>query len=205
MLRYNSTFKKTPVQLLAGLLLLAQSCYDNSTQQAQENNITDTINYADKGKGSIREPAALNGLENVKEDPATAERRQLIAMQIDSTYEAIALLDDAKKELTETSAAELTVVERNKKSKLIFNINIIQNELTRALDASILANLKIRTNNLAGITAILEKDVAHLKSVTQKLNKATQYIGRLTNILALGLSKGCIKPAIPRKEAISID
>ncbi|MEI9958686.1 MAG: hypothetical protein WDM90_20785 [Ferruginibacter sp.] len=107
---------------------------------------------------------------------------------------AISLLDDAKNEMTSTSPAELTIVERNKKSKAIFNINILENELTRSLDASILANLRLRTNELEGITAELSKNVAHLQVVTQKLNKATACIGRLTNILALGLSQGIIKP-----------
>ncbi len=92
-------------------------------------------------------------------------------MQIDSTYAAITLLDDVKREMTEVSPAELTTAERNKKSKAIFSINIIQNELTRALDASILANLKVKTNELAGIASELEKNVTHLRSVTEKLNK----------------------------------
>jgi phosphoglycerate-specific signal transduction histidine kinase len=122
----------------------------------------------------------------------------MIIMQIDSTYEAISLLDDVKEEMTEFSPAELTATERNKKSKAIFNINIIQNELTRSLDAAILANLRVRTNELAGITAELQKNVGHLQTVTEKLNKATLCIGRLTNILALGLSKGIIKPFTPK-------
>jgi hypothetical protein len=122
----------------------------------------------------------------------------MIIMQIDSTYEAISLLDDVKKEMTEFSPAELTASERNKKSKTIFNINIIQNELTRTLDAAILANLRVRTKELAGITAELQKNVGHLQSVSEKLNKATLCIGRLTNILALGLSKGIIKPFTPK-------
>ena len=119
-------------------------------------------------------------------------------MQIDSTYTAIALLDDAKADITELSPDALTKAERNTKSKAIFNINIIQNELTRSLDASILANLKSKTNQLAGITADIEKNVSHLQSVAQKLNKATACIGRLTNLLAMGISKGWLKPATPK-------
>jgi hypothetical protein len=121
----------------------------------------------------------------------------MILMQIDSTYAAITLLDEAKKELNEASPTELTMAERNKKSKAIFNINLIQNDLTRALDASILANLQIRTNQLAGITADLAKNVAHLQTVTAKLNKATACIGRLTNAMVFCLSKGWLKPATP--------
>jgi hypothetical protein len=132
---------------------------------------------------------------------ANEERREMLLMQIDSTYAAISLLDDAKNEMTSTSPNELTVSERNKKSKAIFNINILQNELTRALDASILANLRIKTDQLAGITLEMEKNVSHLKTVTEKLNKATLCIGRLTNLLALGLSKGIIKPFTPRNSS----
>jgi hypothetical protein len=135
------------------------------------------------------------------EDLEKAERQKVILMQIDSTYTAIELLDDAKAEMTELSPAELSLAERNTKSKAIFSINLIQNDLTRTLDASILTNLKTRTNELAGITAQLEKNVSHLQSVTQKLNKATQCIGRLTNLMAMGLSKGWIKPLTPKNSS----
>lgn len=188
--------KFLPVILFAFYILLLQSCNNSNdksgTETTADNNTADTaINTAPYVK-----PEA--GPVNKFIKPGDAERQEMIIMQIDSTYEAISLLDDAKKEMTEFSPAELTVTERNKKSKAIFNINIIQNELTRSLDAAILANLRVRTNELAGITAELQKNVGHLQSVTEKLNKATLCIGRLTNILALGLSKGFIKPFTPK-------
>lgn len=188
--------KFLPVTLFVFYMLLLQSCNNSSdksgTETTADNNTADTaLNTAPYVKPEI-------GPVNKFIKPGDAERQEMIIMQIDSTYEAISLLDDAKKEMTEFSPAELTVTERNKKSKAIFNINIIQNELTRSLDAAILANLRVRTNELAGITAELQKNVGHLQSVTAKLNKATLCIGRLTNILALGLSKGIIKPFTPK-------
>lgn len=185
------------VKLIVAAFFLLQSC-DNvkKTDNSQEEDDTTTYNY----RKIDPEDGAFN---NRVDDVEKAERQQLILMQIDSTYAAIGLLDDVKTEMTGLSPDGLTKAERNKKSKAIFNINIIQNELIRALDASILANLRVRTNELQGITAELEKNVTHLQSVTQKLNKATQCIGRLTNILAMGLSKGWIKPFTPKESSAS--
>jgi hypothetical protein len=168
---------------------------DGQAVAANENTKPDSIYTPLRNKP---ENDAFNKLVIPGDNIENSERQKMIVMQIDSTYAAISLLDDTKKELTDNSPEELTAAERNKKSKAIFNINIIQNELTRALDASILANLKIKTKELAGITAELEKNVSHLQSVTKKLNSATQCIGRLTNILAWGLSKGFLKPVTPK-------
>lgn len=189
-----------PLIILAVIFFTIPSCNNNNdavstnTSEAER----DTINYTDNTR-----PGNGDAVSKYisPDDAEKAERQKLILMQIDSTYAAITLLDDAKEEMTEISSADLSTAERNKKSKAIFNINIIQNELTRALDASILANLKLRTKELAGITTELEKNVSHLQSVTEKLNKATQCIGRLTNILALGLSKGIIKPFTPKESS----
>ena len=188
-----------PVKIAAVFFLLLQSC-NNSSNTAANEKTDDTTNYNKKGSDQTGNEASNNAANKfiTAEEAEKAERQKMILMQIDSTYAAIALLDDAKDEMTATSPAELTVAERNKKSKAIFNINILQNELTRALDASILANLRLKTDELAGITAELEKNVSHLQTVTQKLNKATLCIGRLTNLLALGLSKGYIKPFTPK-------
>ncbi len=188
--------KFLPAQLFALCFILLQSCSNSDnksgTEQTAENTIADTVTH------TVPYVKPETGSVNKFIKPGDAERQEMIIMQIDSTYEAIALLDDVKKEMTEFSPAELTASERNKKSKTIFNINIIQNELTRTLDAAILSNLRVRTKELAGITAELQKNVGHLQSVSEKLNKATLCIGRLTNILALGLSKGIIKPFTPK-------
>jgi hypothetical protein len=184
-----------------------QSCNgcnnSSSTVNERKDTLRDSADTATVGgytkPGSNASNNAVNDLPGI--EAAKEERREMLLMQIDSTYAAISLLDDAKNEMTSTSPNELSTAERNKKSKAIFNINILQNELTRALDASILANLRLKTNELAGITLEMEKNVAHLQTVTEKLNKATQCIGRLTNLLAMGLSKGIIKPFTPRNSS----
>ncbi|MGC4103668.1 hypothetical protein [Ferruginibacter sp.] len=196
---------KLPVKIIAAFFLMLQSCHNGEHSESKPSEEKDTgrsVERYDSNSSPYIKPG--NNASNHFESPAEAEkeeRRRMILMQIDSTYTAISLLDDAKNEMTSTSPAELTAAERNKKSKAIFNINILQNELTRSLDASILANLRLKTDELAGITAEMEKNVTHLQSVTEKLNKATQCIGRLTNILALGLSKGIIKPLTPKNSS----
>jgi prefoldin subunit 5 len=176
------------VAIVSGLLL--QSCNNSNTAVATEPAADDTINYTNYSdtKGS------LNNLNT----GADAERKQMIMTQIDSTYAAIALLDETKQDLTDMSVTEITLAERNKKSKLLFNINIIQNELIRELDGAIVNNLKAQTKTLSDITQELDKNATHLNTITQKLNKLTQTVSRLTNLLAAGLSKGFIKPATPK-------
>jgi hypothetical protein len=196
------------VKLLAIVLIVLQSCdgcnNSSSTVEESKDHVSDSTDTATAGGytkpgSNASNNNAVNNLPAI--EAAKEERREMILMQIDSTYAAISLLDDAKNEMTSTSPNELTVAERNKKSKAIFNINILQNELTRALDASILANLRLKTDELAGITLEMQKNVSHLKTVAEKLNKATLCIGRLTNLLALGLSKGIIKPFTPRNSS----
>ena len=197
-----------PVKLYIVVLIVLQSCNgcNNSSNTVEERkdavrdstDTTTTGGYTTPGSNASNNKA-VNSFRGT--DAAKEERREMLLMQIDSTYAAISLLDDAKNEMTSTSPNELTTAERNKKSKAIFNINILQNELTRALDASILANLRLKTDELAGITLEMEKNVTHLKTVTEKLNKATQCVGRLTNLLAFGLSKGIIKPFTPRNSS----
>lgn len=200
MVPYHFKNKLLQPLIFTAFVFAVQSCNSNKDNAVQEK-VDDTTNYANKTTVRPEDVASFNGLPTTADEAEKAGRQKMILLQIDSTYTAIALLDDAKDEMTATSPAELTVSERNKKSKAIFNINILQNELTRALDASILANLRIKTDELAGITAELEKNVGHLQSVTEKLNKATLCIGRLTNLLALGLSKGFIKPLTPRNSS----
>jgi hypothetical protein len=202
MLQDNFKCKYRHVNLFILFYIVMQSCDSSdktkSTTSKNGDPVNDTINYTIKPTDN----GPLNKFTPADE-AEKAERQKMILMQIDSTYAAISLLDDVKKEMTDLSPAELTVAERNKKSKTIFHINIIQNELTRAVDASILANLRIKTDELAGISNELEKNVSHLQTVAKKLNKATQCIGRLTNILAMGLSKGWIKPFTPKNASVT--
>ncbi len=184
-------------------ILVVQSCSNSddkeSKQSVDDNKKDDTTVYNNRVKRNA-DNGAFNSVTNVA-DEAAKERQEMILMQIDSTYAAITSLDEVKQEMTDLSPDGLSMAERNKKSKAIFTINIIQNELTRALDASILANLRVRTEQLQGITKELERNISHLQVVSQKLNKAAQLIGRLTNILAMGLSKGWIKPPTPKGQS----
>lgn len=172
---------------------LVQSCNNSSDQAITANAPDDTINYRKKESAD----AAIKSLPAAG-NAASAERRQMIQMQIDSTYNALLLLDTAKQQLTDIAPAEMSMAERNKRSKIIFNINLLQNELIREMDAAILSNLKSRTSELNNITIDLEKNAAHLTTMVQQLNKVTLCISRLTNILAEGLSRGFIKPLTPK-------
>lgn len=184
-------------------ILLLHACNNNESTVSY-----DDSNQAKKGdsiKIAKTDSTVMNPIDNgapnkfIGSKEAEKEARiKLINMQIDSTYAALNLLDQIKEEINTETDKELTKAERNKKSKAIFNLNIIQNELTRALDASILANLKLRTTELEGISKDLENNVTHLQDVTQKLTKVTQTIGRLIDILALGLSQGWVKPLTPK-------
>ncbi len=181
---------KTNAKAIIASCIILQSCNNSNTEATTKAPVDDTINYTHHSGG--------NGSFNNFNTATDAERRQMIMAQIDSTYAAIALLDETKQELTDISVTDITVADRNKKSKLLFNINIIQNELIRELDGAIVNNLKLQTKALSDITAELEKNATHLNTITQKINKLTQTISRLTNLLAAGLSKGFIKPPTPK-------
>lgn len=203
MQRLNKTFVKI-LSVYALLFFLLQSCNNNSTVSFEDNSnkTGDSILQIDSGNTAVSpfDGGAPNKYPGSKETEKE-ERQRIINMQIDSTYAAINLLDDLKQEINAETETALTMAERNKKSKAIFNINIIQNELTRALDASILANLQTRTSELAGITQDLEKNVTHLQHVTDNLKKATQTITRLIDIFAYALTRGWIKPLTPKAAA----
>lgn len=200
----NNNFVKL-LLVYAMLFFLLQSCNNKKSTVSyydNRNKTGDSILKIDTGN-TIESPfdgGAINKYPGSK-DNEKDERQRIINMQIDSTYAAINLLDDLKQEINAETETALTMTERNKKSKAIFNINIIQNELTRVLDASILANLQARTNELTGITRDLEKDVTHLQHVTNNLKKATQTITRLIDLLTYGLTRGWIKPLTPKTAA----
>jgi hypothetical protein len=203
MIRSIFKTKKAGTIFFSIFFLVAASCRNSgdkeNKQSVDDYKNDDTIVYNNRVKQNTGN-GAFNSVTNIA-DEAAKERQEMILMQIDSTYAAITSLDEVKQEMTDLSPDGLSMAERNKKSKAIFTINIIQNELTRALDASILANLRDRTEQLQGITKELEKNISHLQVVSQKLNKAAQLIGRLTNILAMGLSKGWIKPPTPKGQS----
>lgn len=183
------------VVLIAGTIT---ACNNNKTA-AIESTDKENVPIDSSSSGTIpAPPSALNTFTRPNAD-REAEKQKMIAMQIDSTYAAITLLDEVKEDLNEESNAELSLAERNKKSKAIFNINMIQNELTRALDASILENLRTKTDELEGISKLLGNNIAHLQHVTENLNKAAKCVTKVTNFLAYCLSQGWIKPVTPKK------
>ena len=189
------------VTYFVAVILLLQACNNNESTVSfdDKKQVGDSIKGINTDNTAVSPidggaPNKFPGLSEVEK----AERKKMINMQIDSTYAAINLLDALKMEINAETGTALSMAERNKKSKAIFNINLIQNELTRALDAAILANLQLRTSELAGITKDLEKNVTHLQHVTENLKKATQTITRLIDILAYGLTRGWIKPLTPK-------
>lgn len=196
----NNPFLKKLTTIALSIMLL-QACNNNSTVSYEDNSNKngDSILQIDTGNTAVSpfDGGAINKYPGAKEDDKE-EKQRIINMQIDSTYAAINILDDLKEQINAETETKLTMAERNKKSKAIFNINIIQNELTRALDASILANLQVRTKELAGITTELENNVTHLQHVTDNLKKATQTISRLIDLLAYGLTRGWLKPLTPK-------
>ena len=200
---------KTSLRVLPAsvLLFIVQACNNNSTVSYEDNSNKsgDSILNIDTGSTVISpfDGGSINKYPGAANESEKEEKQRIINMQIDSTYAALNILNDLKQQINSETEKNLTMAERNKKSKAIFNINIIQNELTRALDASILANLQIHTNELAGITAELEKNVTHLQHVTDNLKKATQTISWLIDILAYGLTRGWIKPLTPKTAAPS--
>lgn len=125
------------------------------------------------------------------------KRRMIVYMSIDSTYYAINVIEDAKKEMSANSSVGLSVSERNLKSKAILKLNAIQNCLSRQVDSVLLTNLKMHTDELASINKTISSDVAHLKNVSQSLSKVSETMGRVTNVLAFCISRGIIKPPTP--------
>jgi hypothetical protein len=133
-------------------------------------------------------------------DDAEAEkikRRELIYMGIDSTYYAIHQIEEIKDEIGEESSVNLSVSERNIKSKVIQKLNILQNSLARQVDSALLINLKIHTKQLADINNSITENVVHLKDISAKLAKAANIMNRITGVLSFCVSKGLIKPPTP--------
>ncbi len=200
--------KKGLLRLFFFWFIILQAC--NGKQSTVTINPDEVTEPKDSAAADVKnripfpgQEGAFNTFKRGDEETEKEVRQRAISMQIDSTYATLHLLDNIKRELNEDTPDELTREERNKRSRIIFHINIIQNELTRTIDASILANLQVKTAELASITKSLEKDISHLQQVTAKLNKATQSIAKLTNILAYGLSQGWIKPPTPKGASVA--
>jgi uncharacterized membrane protein YdfJ with MMPL/SSD domain len=142
----------------------------------------------------------FTGTDKSKEEEEKEESRrirELIYMSIDSTYFAIHAIEDVKNEISSESSVQLSVAERNLKSRALMKLNIIQNSLARQVDSTLLINLKNHTRELAGINSDIASNVARLKDISARLDKVTSIMSRLTNVLTFCLSKGLVKPPTP--------
>jgi hypothetical protein len=134
---------------------------------------------------------------NDKDATGAVAKRQLLYMSIDSTYYAINEIETIKNDMAAQSSVALSVTERNLKSKALLQLNIVQNNLARQVDAAILVNLKQHTRELASVNNAIADNTTHLKDVAIQVTKAAAIMSRLTNVLALCVSKGVIKPPTP--------
>lgn len=125
------------------------------------------------------------------------KRRMIVYMSIDSSYYALNTIEGIKNEIASNSSINLSVSERNLKSKTIQKLNAIQNCLVRQVDSVLLINLKTHTNELAAINSSITADVAHLKNISIQLSKVSEIMGRVTNVLAFCISRGIVKPPTP--------
>lgn len=132
------------------------------------------------------------------------EKRKLLYMGIDSTYFAINEIEKIKNEMSSQSAVSFSVAERNLKSKALLKLNLIENTLTRQVDSALLINLKIHTSQLQKINENMAADVEHLKDISEKLGRVAKIMDRITDVLALCVSKGIIKPATPVTQSPAI-
>ncbi|MBI1341702.1 MAG: hypothetical protein GC171_02075 [Terrimonas sp.] len=139
---------------------------------------------------------AFNNRPDINEE-REKERRAILYMSIDSTYFAINAIEDIKNDLVQVSSINLSVPERNLKSKALLKMNIIQNSLARQVDSTLLVNLKKHSNELAGINKSITGDIVHLKNLSLQLNRLTAIMGRLTDVLTMCVSRGLIKPPTP--------
>jgi hypothetical protein len=118
-------------------------------------------------------------------------------MSIDSSYYALNAIEGIKNDIASNSSINLSVSERNLKSKTIQKLNAIQNLLIRQVDSVLLVNLKLHTNELAAINTSIAADVTHLKDISIKLSKVAEIMGRVTNVLTFCISRGIVKPPTP--------
>ena len=125
------------------------------------------------------------------------KRRMIVYMSIDSSYYALTTIEGVKNEIASNSSINLSVSERNLKSKAIQKLNAIQNCLVRQVDSVLLINLKMHTNELAAINSSITADVAHLKNISIQLSKVSEIMGRVTDVLAFCISRGIVKPPTP--------
>lgn len=185
---------------LAALALL--SCNDDN-----DSSVTVTREEYDRDSSAsntvvVNSPGSkpFSGIDSTlfsRERDERVKRRMIVYMSIDSSYYALNSIEGIKNEIAANSSINLSVSERNLKSKTIQKLNAIQNLLIRQVDSVLLINLKTHTNELAAINNSIAADVGHLKNISQKLSRVSEIMGRVTNVLAFCISKGIVKPPTP--------
>ena len=162
--------------------------YDRDTSGANKVVITNPVNKPFSG---------IDSSLFSKERDERVKRRMIVYMSIDSSYYALNAIEGVKNDIASNSSIDLSVSERNLKSKTIQKLNAIQNLLIRQVDSVLLINLKTQTNELAAINSSIAADVGHLKNISQQLSKVSEIMGRVTNVLTFCISRGIVKPPTP--------
>lgn len=186
-----------------GFLLSLSACKNKSTSSISDANADYEGNTAvDYSKIKPAADSVTSAMGNLQGEAESAEeaKSKAIQMQIDSAYHSIALLEEAKIALNNTDEQALSAAERNAKSKAIYYINLLQNEMCRAVDESIINNLKKNADKLSAITDTMEDNVSNLKSATESLQKAAASVAKTANVFATCFTSGWIKPAIKKKQ-----
>ena len=178
------------------------SCSDDS-----DSSVTITREEYDRDSSAsnkvvVNNPAIkpFSGIDSTffsRERDERIKRRMIVYMSIDSSYFALNAIEGVKNEIASNSSINLSVSERNLKSKTIQKLNAIQNLLIRQVDSVLLINLKTHTNELAAINSSIAADVGHLKNISEQLSKVSEIMGRVTNVLTFCISKGIVKPPTP--------
>ena len=184
------------------ITLVALSCNNDN-----ENSVTVTEQEYDRDSSAstnivITDPAMkpFSGIDSSlfsRERNERLKRKMFVYMSIDSSYYALNTIEGIKNEIASNSSINLSVSERNLKSKTIQKLNAIQNCLVRQVDSMLLVNLKTHTNDLAAINTSISADIVHLKNVSIQLSKVSEIMGRVTNVLAFCISRGILKPPTP--------
>ena len=106
-----------------------------------------------------------------KERDERVKRRMIVYMSIDSSYYALNAIEGIKNEIASNSSIDMSVSERNLKSKTIQKLNAIQNLLIRQVDSVLLINLKTRKNEIKGLR--IKEEPPYLRHFTAKLEQVT--------------------------------
>lgn len=193
------------VLFLFSVLFIINACSgDNEVKTTPGDGFTTDTSNSGTLYSQENDPSFFGFDSSLLNKEEVMEKRKLLYMSIDSTYYAIHEIEKIKNEMSSQSAVGYSVAERNLKSKALFNLNLIENTLTRQLDSSLLLNLKLHTSQLQQINDKMSTDAEHLQYLSHKLEKITMIMSRITGVLGLCVSKGIIKPPTPKSKSPEI-